>query len=407
MSLSTHQIHDTQRITKSVPFDKAPTATSRVQYDDDTERSNDDLRHVFNDHMEEAHYKTSSFYKQVKCLLISWAEECDDLNTGPEVADLANVLENKMHFKVTRALLVNDVDHLAQIQVAKHIINFIYNEDGARTLLLFYYAGHGSPKSMRGGAPGLALSGKRLHSEDTEDLDDVVWAHIEDNFRHTKADVLEIFDCCYAGNLNDTRQGWGTRSFEFLGACSSGNQTMSPGKESFTSALIWALEALLKDQRRFTVAQLSRQIRLAPDFPRDQVPVQLDRCSNAIERIVLAPLAETNGNTKALLNDSNDTIDNQGHLTLNFVFDKSPSKSLIGDFAKALDSAMRRHQIPVKRIGWGGFQPPRNKAFHAAAKMFQESVNRKKRKREGDENEHVSSRGPLTPSSSTEQPSPG
>lgn len=90
MSLSTHQIHDTQRITKSVPFDKAPTATSRVQYDDDTERSNDDLRHVFNDHMEEAHYKTSSFYKQVKCLLISWAEECDDLNTGPEVGFFAS-----------------------------------------------------------------------------------------------------------------------------------------------------------------------------------------------------------------------------------------------------------------------------------------------------------------------------
>lgn len=86
MSLSTQQIHDTQRILTSVPFDKTPSGTSRVQYDDDTEKSNDDLRHVFNDHIEKAgHYKTSSFYKQVKCLLISWAEECDDLNTGPEV----------------------------------------------------------------------------------------------------------------------------------------------------------------------------------------------------------------------------------------------------------------------------------------------------------------------------------
>lgn len=81
-----------------------------------------------------------------------------------QVADLANVLENKMHFKVTRALLTNDVNHLAQIQVAHHIINFIYNEDGPRTLLLFYYAGHGSPKSMRGGTPGLALSGSVLLS---------------------------------------------------------------------------------------------------------------------------------------------------------------------------------------------------------------------------------------------------
>lgn len=181
---------------------------------------------------------------------------------------------------------------------------------------------------------------------------------------------------------------------------------MSPGKESFTSALIWALEVLLEDQKRFTVAQLSRKIRLAPYFPPDQVPVQLDRCFNAIERIVLAPLAKPDENTKAPLNDSNDTTDNQGHLTLNFVFDKSPSKSMIGDFAKALDSAMRRHQIPVKRIGWGGFQPPRNKAFHAAAKLFQEGINRKKIKRDGDENVPVSSLGPLTPSSNTEQSSP-
>lgn len=35
---------------------------------------------------------------------------------------------------------------------------------------------------------------KRVHSEDAEQLNDVVWAHIEDNFQHTKADVLEIFD---------------------------------------------------------------------------------------------------------------------------------------------------------------------------------------------------------------------
>lgn len=70
----------------SLPFDKAGTATSRVQYEDATEKSNDELRHVFNDHMERAgHYKTSSFYKKVKCLLISWDSDSDDLDTGPEV----------------------------------------------------------------------------------------------------------------------------------------------------------------------------------------------------------------------------------------------------------------------------------------------------------------------------------
>lgn len=175
MNPSAHQIPNPLRKTPSIPFDKAPTATSRVQYEADTEKSNDDLRHVFNDHMNKTgHYMTSSFYKKVKCLLISWDDDCDDLHTGPEVgflhdnsssrlmvqvAELANVLENKMHFKVTRALLTNDGDHLAHLQVVHHIVNFIWAEDGPQTLLMFYYAGHGSPKSMRGGSHGLTLTG--------------------------------------------------------------------------------------------------------------------------------------------------------------------------------------------------------------------------------------------------------
>lgn len=170
------------------------------------------------------------------------------------------------------------------------------------------------------------------------------------------------------------------RSFEFLGACSSGNQTRSPGEESFTTALIWALDALLITQKRFTVAQLSRKIREAPKFPHDQVPVQLDRCSSAIERIVLAPLAKTEETV-----NSNETSDNQGHLTLNFVFDKIPSKKTIGKFATALDMAMRKYEIPVRRIGWGGFQSPHN-AYYSAAKMFQEGLKLKKAKREDKEN---------------------
>lgn len=190
------------------------------------------------------------------------------------------------------------------------------------------------------------------------------------------------------------------RSFEFLGACSSGNQTRSPGEESFTTALIWALDALLKKHSRFTVAQLSRKIREAPNFPKGQVPVQLDRCSNAIERIVLAPLAETDDKTEGTPNGSNDTNENQGHLTLNFVFDEALSKSTVRKFAESLDLAMRKYEIPVKRIGWGGFQPPRN-AYYAAAKMFKEGLNRKKAKTEADENVPVSFLGPLTPSSGT------
>lgn len=175
MNTSAHQIPIAQRKTPSIPFEKVSAATSQVQYGDDTEKYNDDLRNAFNDQVEKAgDYKTSSFYKAVKCLLISWDGDCDDLHTGPEVGffhhnsnswltvqvdALANVLEKQMHFKVKRALLTDDNNHPAHLQVVHHIINFIWSEDGPQTLLLFYYAGHGSPKSIRGFSHGLTLTG--------------------------------------------------------------------------------------------------------------------------------------------------------------------------------------------------------------------------------------------------------
>lgn len=64
-----------------------------------------------------------------------------------------------MHFKVTTALLTNNVSHPAHLQVVHHIVDFLWNEDGPQTLLLFYYAGHGSSKSVRGGSHGLILTG--------------------------------------------------------------------------------------------------------------------------------------------------------------------------------------------------------------------------------------------------------
>lgn len=176
---------------------------------------------------------------------------------------------------------------------------------------------------------------------------------------------------------------------------------MSPGDESFTTALIWALEELLKSQRRFTVAQLSRKIREAPNFPKDQVPVQLDRCYRTIERMVLAPLAKTDENTEATSNDPKSTEDNQGHLSLNFVLDKAPSTSIVVTLAKALHHAMRKHELPVKRIAWGGFQLAHTHMYYQAARMFQEGISRKKARRNSDRNVQMSTIGSLTQSSST------
>ena len=54
--------------------------------EDEYEKANPSLQVAFSTVMDQSdYYKTSSFYKQVKCLLISWDQDSDDLHTGDEV----------------------------------------------------------------------------------------------------------------------------------------------------------------------------------------------------------------------------------------------------------------------------------------------------------------------------------
>jgi hypothetical protein len=37
-----------------------------------------------------------------------------------------------------------------QVQINKHLADFVYEEDAEDTLLIIYYAGHGTPDSVTG-----------------------------------------------------------------------------------------------------------------------------------------------------------------------------------------------------------------------------------------------------------------
>lgn len=57
-----------------------------AQNDDEFEKANPSLQVAFSTIMDQSsYYKIPSFYKQVKCLLISWDKDSDDLHTGDEV----------------------------------------------------------------------------------------------------------------------------------------------------------------------------------------------------------------------------------------------------------------------------------------------------------------------------------
>ena len=146
-----------------------------MQYDDDFEKNNASLQVAFNTVMDKtSYYKDSSFYKKVKCLLISWDKDCDDIHTGEEVgwsnpvetmalnnqvSELAAVLEDTFRYKVIRKLLNSSLDQLPHHQLMKYTADFLWEEDAHGTLLLVYYAGHGSSKSAGNGRHGLTLFG--------------------------------------------------------------------------------------------------------------------------------------------------------------------------------------------------------------------------------------------------------
>ena len=147
------------------------------------------------------------------------------------------------------------------------------------------------------------------------------------------------------------------RSFEFLGACSSQSLTRSPGEESFTSALIWALKYLAKHEARFTISQLARIIReKAPHFPEEQIPVHLQRGLTSLERIVLAPLSDQSESRESALSRQDESIEgsSKGLLTLNFIFETPPKSQHVEKIAKALNRQIKYDKIPVNRILWGG-----------------------------------------------------
>lgn len=116
---------------------------------------------------------------------------------------------------------------------------------------------------------------------------------------------------------------------------------------------MWALEALVEAQTKFTLSELCCKIREAPDFPRDQIPAQYDRGGQTFERIIIAPLPEI-GNDEKNASEGIDDSDPQGLLHLNFFFEEPPSKDIIDNMAEGMNRLVYEQGLPVNRIVWGG-----------------------------------------------------
>lgn len=155
--------------------------------------------------------------------------------------------------------------------------------------------------------------------------------------------------------------------------------TPVPGKDSFTSALIHALEHLVKEKGSFTTVEIHRKIMYhAPDFPKDQTPVLSERREEVqAGRIMLHPLhkPQKDGVQSELSSEENTNLDpfKRRTVTLHFEFVDRPSHADVQMLGRQLNNFFERYTLGVNRVRWGGMK---HSAVARAVGNFQASLQR-------------------------------
>lgn len=261
----------------------------------------------------------------------------------PQLHGLQNVLQERYRCDVQLELM-NYKTHPQQ-QAFKHLANFVEAHKRPRTLLIIYYAGHGFDSGKDDNR--MALSGRRFIDDEEKAANSIMWDDVERTLSTTPSDVLVIFDCCQAGLLcRSARQVLlhPNRSFQFLGACESGQVTNRAGPKSFTSAMIWALDKLA-NEATFPVTKLVKTIEEHDDFPRDQKPVLFGgRFDPVAENICITHMRgpASRGESVDPTASPRDTPPTKGVLELRLHFPNEVTEDDIVDSARTLKNCMQK-----------------------------------------------------------------
>ncbi|KAI1616840.1 hypothetical protein EDD37DRAFT_59818 [Exophiala viscosa] len=292
-------------------------------------------------------------HEKVAVLLIQWEPEGEDfLDTREEVENLRVVFENIYHFSVHQATLRTSPTNFPKKQLNYHIAKLINEEDVGNALLIVYYAGHAITKE---GELWLSGGNPKEHLSDHETQ--ILWDDVERHLVDADADLLVIFDCCYAGALAyDARAPQSpNRIFEYIGGTLRDRTAEGPGETSFTNALVWALKQLSERVGGFTANKLVSVIRDAPYFRKTtQEPIwsprgEAESCYmlNIVPLTAQGPVPER---SDVYRREDAKTI----FLDLQLCFDKCPRDKDIVGLTTTLKNLIRREDLPLKQVRWRG-----------------------------------------------------
>jgi len=180
--------------------------------------------------------------------------------------------------------------------------------------------------------------------------------------------------------------------FEFLGSTAANGYARIPGKESFTTALIWALKALAEENEEdgFTTSQLYSKILKAPDFPsEEQTPTLSERRGHCSRRLMLAPLP-SNEQPYTEISETGDVDEaNKPLLSLNlqFLLPIDLSENDVEDMCDGLQNLVKYRELKATQIIWRGLSRKGPEmtasAVKAAYKWWGTTLQRKRTPSEG------------------------
>ena len=149
------------------------------------------------------------------------------------------------------------------------------------------------------------------------------------------------------------------RAFEYIAATGAMGSTPVPGEDSFTRALIFALETLVKEKSngRFTSVDLVSTINRAPHFPKHQEPKLAQRFNHS-GRIMLHPLKTPNLEVYASMPNADLRDHRRRHtLTLHFELSTRMDSGNLELFGKELNQVFMLNNFGVNNVRWGGMKP--------------------------------------------------
>jgi hypothetical protein len=112
------------------------------------------LKSIWDDTMKEFGVRGKP-HQDTSVLMISFADEFDDLHTKPEVDKLETVFKDLYHYRVIKRELSESGNQPPTQQLSRYLLELVEASYRDSTLLIVYYAGHGIP-----GKPGeLHLAG--------------------------------------------------------------------------------------------------------------------------------------------------------------------------------------------------------------------------------------------------------